>query len=783
MRISPGNAQDIGARTDQQDAFGFSDPGRSAFVSHGGVAAVVADGMGGLAHGAKASKTAVHAFLLAYEAKTPSESIQDALDRSLLAANRAVCSLAAGADTKSGVGTTLAAAVIHEGHLYWISIGDSRVYLCHQGRVVRLTRDHVFGSELDEKFIKGRITRAEALNHPGREDLTSYLGLPEIPLVDRNTKPVPVDPSDSVVVCTDGLYRSLSEEEIAASQQRDPHRSCEILVQRALAKRQAHQDNITVVALKQTASGAVVPSARRALALALAGLVAVSAAGAAWWFLPPKISFSTDRASIRRGETAKLSWSASKGSHVTIEPAPSACAVPFVAANCEVKPEETTTYKLTASRLGRTASAEQTVAVEKLTRKPEARREKQETGSDEVKGEKEKAKKTAAKGDVRPVQPPEISKFAADKTAIKPGEEVSLQWSVTGDVKMVTLNGGAVGKTAEHLKFHPLASTAYTLVATGASGSVEKTVNVEVSTAPEAKVTPHAQPRATAGTTPATNTITQTVPPPATPMPAAPVTSTVPAAPAKGVSPETIPGKTVGRVWEVRLRVKGPRGGWTETEPALLESVMGPVAAVSLTVDSHKIHQGEDVTLRWDVLGADQKIVSTDRAVTRKKTLRPMENTEYMLVADEKGGGGKVPSRSEKIQVEKALPSPEILEFNPDKWSVVSGTKVKLKWDVKDTTKIELRIAPEQAAEMRVPFDPTSKGCEDYPTKPTTYRLVAQGRGSATDTRSVPVNVTPDPPPRQKRRRIDPRGWGGPSAGTCRMKVPGLKKSSGSYQR
>src|SRR5258708_7794356 len=116
MRIAPGNAQDIGARTDQQDAFGFSDPGKSGFVSHGGVAAVVADGMGGLAHGAKASKTAVHTFLLAYEAKTPSEPIPDALQRALLEANRAVCSLAAGADMKSGVGTTLAAVVIHDGH-------------------------------------------------------------------------------------------------------------------------------------------------------------------------------------------------------------------------------------------------------------------------------------------------------------------------------------------------------------------------------------------------------------------------------------------------------------------------------------------------------------------------------------------------------------------------------------------------------------------------------------------------------------------------------------------
>ena len=61
MKFSPGIAQHIGARADQQDAFGFSDPAEKSFVSHGGVAAVVADGMGGLENGKEASQTAIRA--------------------------------------------------------------------------------------------------------------------------------------------------------------------------------------------------------------------------------------------------------------------------------------------------------------------------------------------------------------------------------------------------------------------------------------------------------------------------------------------------------------------------------------------------------------------------------------------------------------------------------------------------------------------------------------------------------------------------------------------------
>src|SRR5262245_47929517 len=56
MRFLPGNAQHIGARTSQQDSFGFADPDDIEFISHGGFLAVVCDGMGGMEHGDAASR-------------------------------------------------------------------------------------------------------------------------------------------------------------------------------------------------------------------------------------------------------------------------------------------------------------------------------------------------------------------------------------------------------------------------------------------------------------------------------------------------------------------------------------------------------------------------------------------------------------------------------------------------------------------------------------------------------------------------------------------------------
>src|SRR5664280_1455811 len=153
MKFAAGNAQHIGARPEQQDAFGFSDPKRNDFTQHAGFLGVVADGMGGIAGGREASLTAVHAFLAAYDAKGPAETITDALLRSMNEANQAVVSLGR-RNAEQNTCTTLAAAVLHESGLYWISAGDTRVYLLRDQRLTRLTADHTYGRQLDESVLE-----------------------------------------------------------------------------------------------------------------------------------------------------------------------------------------------------------------------------------------------------------------------------------------------------------------------------------------------------------------------------------------------------------------------------------------------------------------------------------------------------------------------------------------------------------------------------------------------------------------------------------------------------
>src|SRR5580693_7503964 len=126
MSFLPGNAQHIGARSSQQDSFGFGDPDDVEFLSHGGFIAVVCDGMGGMEHGDAASRMAVRAFLDAYQRKTPAETIPDALERSAREANDRVVEMAHAMGAAESVGTTLVAAALTDSEygksMYFISV-------------------------------------------------------------------------------------------------------------------------------------------------------------------------------------------------------------------------------------------------------------------------------------------------------------------------------------------------------------------------------------------------------------------------------------------------------------------------------------------------------------------------------------------------------------------------------------------------------------------------------------------------------------------------------------
>ena len=262
MRYLPAHAQHIGSRHYQQDSFGFANPDEEAFLAHAGFLSVLCDGMGGMEYGDVASQTAVNAVLEAYARKTPEEGIPDALERSAREANQRVIEAAGNLGLKEGVGTTLVAAVLHETSLYFISVGDSAVFHIRDGRLQMVNRPHVFANLLDQAAASGKISRGEAEQHPERESLTSFIGIHVLEEIDRNTEPWPLGEGDTILLASDGMFKTLEPVEIVECLKGHPQSWPQTLVGRTLARRQPGQDNVTVlsVTLDSGALGEWIPS-------------------------------------------------------------------------------------------------------------------------------------------------------------------------------------------------------------------------------------------------------------------------------------------------------------------------------------------------------------------------------------------------------------------------------------------------------------------------------------------------------------------------------------------
>lgn len=247
--IDPAQAQHMGRRDSQQDAFGFSNLADEAFALHGGHLAVLADGMGGMRNGLWSASHAVQQFITAYQAKTADESVAAALRRALHAANAVVHDEAGRLNAVDRMGTTFAAAVVRGLELHWLNVGDSRVYLCEDGHLMRLSTDHSYGHILRLRVHRGELSAGEALSHPLRHALTSYLGRPEPIEHAASTAAVQLRPGAWVLLCSDGLTQALDDEQIAAHLQGTAQQACDRLLQAAMARGLPDQDNTTAVVL------------------------------------------------------------------------------------------------------------------------------------------------------------------------------------------------------------------------------------------------------------------------------------------------------------------------------------------------------------------------------------------------------------------------------------------------------------------------------------------------------------------------------------------------------
>jgi protein phosphatase len=148
-----------------------------------------------------------------------------------------------------GIGTTLIAAVLHKGYLYYVSVGDSGLFHFSRGMLRLINHPHVFATFLDRAVASGVMTEQAALDHPERDALTSFIGAEPLDEIDAGPDPLRLSAGDTILLASDGLFNTLSAMEIRRALEGDPRNWPDVLVARALEKENEFQDNVTVLTL------------------------------------------------------------------------------------------------------------------------------------------------------------------------------------------------------------------------------------------------------------------------------------------------------------------------------------------------------------------------------------------------------------------------------------------------------------------------------------------------------------------------------------------------------
>jgi serine/threonine protein phosphatase PrpC len=244
MRFSVYQISRKGGREINEDRMGY------CYTRDSGLFAL-ADGMGGHPEGEVAAQLALQTLASAFQReakstlKNPIKFLQDAI----LAGHHQLLRYATEKGLVDTPRTTLVACVIQGKNAYWAHCGDSRLYLVREGKLLARTRDHSY-TELQQTLAQ--VVPIDARFN--RSVLFTCLGSPGKPVVDTSG-PTPLRPGDRVLVCSDGLWSTVADDDIVdLLTHRALSDAVPEMVEQALRNGGSHGDNVTVLAVEWEAA-------------------------------------------------------------------------------------------------------------------------------------------------------------------------------------------------------------------------------------------------------------------------------------------------------------------------------------------------------------------------------------------------------------------------------------------------------------------------------------------------------------------------------------------------
>ena len=228
---------ETGRRSHNEDSFCISSE------PNGRIFAAVSDGMGGHAAGETASRLSIETVSRIFH--DAPKLLEGTLALAFSEANRVVFETAEQHPDMYGMGATLVCAVPFPTRFLAANVGDSRLYLFHNGALRQITHDHSYVAELVRREI---ITPEEAKTHPRRNWVTRAIGTEPHVKVDLFSEEW--EAGDILILCSDGLFCSLNDADFCRilASCADLDDACETLSARAYEN--GSSDNITVVLIQ-----------------------------------------------------------------------------------------------------------------------------------------------------------------------------------------------------------------------------------------------------------------------------------------------------------------------------------------------------------------------------------------------------------------------------------------------------------------------------------------------------------------------------------------------------
>lgn len=248
LGVSIGSAIFQGKRSSQQDSIRVSEVNGDKPII-----ALLSDGMGGMADGSRASTTCTQGILQDFNNSLEIDSYPRFLKNEIIKYDGIISDFCDENGKPIHSGATLIACIVDKDNLFWATVGDSHLYIIRNNKIIQVNNDHNFMIDLNKKVKQGLITKQQALDDPHKDSLISFLGMDGVRIMDINEEPFKLQRDDIVIMCSDGLYRTLNDEvirEITRFYKGNIQNVCEKLITAVIDRDNPSQDNTSVVIIK-----------------------------------------------------------------------------------------------------------------------------------------------------------------------------------------------------------------------------------------------------------------------------------------------------------------------------------------------------------------------------------------------------------------------------------------------------------------------------------------------------------------------------------------------------